>query len=85
MVLLRLRRPDPRLNKKKFVLIKCPKCGASRGGEAKHKSWKCFKCNYTMNRKNTRLLWDPDNPEEVGLGREVVDKKKPYNQEGTKG
>lgn len=31
-----------------------------------------------MNRKNTRTLWDPDNPEEVGLGREVVDKKKKY-------
>ena len=78
MVLLRLRRIDPSLNKKKFVLLKCPKCGSSRGGEEKHKSWKCFKCNYVMNRKNTRLLWDPNSPEMVGLGREVVDKKKPY-------
>ncbi len=78
MVLYRLRNIDPRMNKKKYVLIKCPKCGQSRGGEEKHKSWKCFRCNYTMNRKNTRLLWDPNNPEEVGNGREAVDKKKPY-------
>lgn len=74
----RLRRIDPRLNEKKFVLLKCPKCGQSRGGQSKYKSWKCFKCNYTMNRKNTRTLWDPDNPQEVGFGREVVDKKKKY-------
>ena len=85
MVLLRLRKIDPELNKKKFVLIKCPKCGTSRGGEAKYKSWRCFKCNYVMNRRNTRLQWDPNNPEEVGLGREVVDKKKDYKQEGLKG
>jgi hypothetical protein len=31
-----------------------------------------------MNRKNTRILWDPDNAEEVGNGRVAVDKKKPY-------
>ena len=31
-----------------------------------------------MNRKNTRILWDPNNPEEVGNGRVAVDKKKPY-------
>ena len=74
----RMRKIDTHLNKKKYVLLKCPKCGQSRGGEEKHKSWKCFKCNYTMNRKNTRTLWDPDNAEEVGLGREVVDKKKKY-------
>ena len=74
----RLRKINPRLNEKKFVLLKCPKCGQSRGGESKYKSWKCFKCNYTMNRKNTRTLWDPDNPQEVGFGREVVDKKKKY-------
>ena len=78
MGVYRMRKIDPHLNKKKFVLLKCPKCGQSRGGEEKHKSWKCFKCNYTMNRKNTRLLWDPNSPEMVGLGREVVDKKKPY-------
>ena len=28
----RLREINPRLNEKKFVLIKCPKCGQSRGG-----------------------------------------------------
>ena len=78
MVLLRMREINPRLNKKKYVLIKCPKCGQSRGGEAKHKSWRCFRCGYVMNRKNTRILWDPDNAEEVGNGREAVDKKKPY-------
>ena len=78
MVLPRMRKIDPRLNEKKYVLIKCPKCGQSRGGEAKHKSWRCFRCGYVMNRKNTRTLWDPNNPEEVGLGREAVDKKKPY-------
>ena len=78
MVLPRMRKIDPRLNEKKYVLIKCPKCGQSRGGEAKHKSWRCFRGGYVMNRKNTRTLWDPNNPEEVGLGREAVDKKKPY-------
>ena len=79
MALYRVRSIDPLMNKKKFVLLKCPKCGQSRGGEEKHKSWRCFKCNYTMNRKNTRLLWDPDNAEEVGKGREIIDNKKKYN------
>ena len=74
----RMRKIDPHLNKKKYVLIKCHRCGQSRGGEAKHKSWKCFKCGYTMNRKNTRPLWDPDSPEFVGKGREIIDKKKKY-------
>ena len=32
MVLYGLRNINPRMNKKKFVLIKCPKCGQSRGG-----------------------------------------------------
>ena len=78
MALYRVRSIDPLMNKKKFVLLKCPKCGQSRGGEEKHKSWRCFKCNYTMNRKNTRLLWDPDNAEEVGNGRVIIDQKKKY-------
>ena len=65
MGVCRLRRIDPRLNEKKFVLIKCPKCGQSRGGEAKHKSWKCFRCGYTMNRKNTKIQGRPDNPVEA--------------------
>ena len=85
MALRRLRKIDPELNKKKFVLIKCPKCSKSRGGGAKYQSWKCFGCGYSMNRRNTRIQWDPNNPEEVGLGREVVDKKKDYKQEGLKG
>ncbi len=75
---MRLRKIDPELNKKKFVLIKCPKCRKSRGGESKHQSWKCFGCGYSMNRKNTRIQWDLNSPEMIGEGREILDKKKEY-------
>jgi transposase-like protein len=80
-----LRKIDPELNKKKFVLIKCPKCRKSRGGESKHQSWKCFGCGYSMNRKNTRIQWDLNSPEMIGEGRKILDKKKPYKEKEAKG
>ena len=49
----------------KYIVIQCPKCYAYRAGEDKHKSWKCYRCNYSMNRKNTRIQGRPDNPAEV--------------------
>jgi len=49
----------------RFVVIRCPKCYTYRAGEAKHKSWKCYRCNYSMNRKNTKIQGKPNNPSEV--------------------
>ena len=38
-----------------FYVLRCPKCYTCRAGSDKNKSWTCFKCNYVMNRKNTRV------------------------------
>ena len=47
------------------IVVRCPKCYAYRAGEDKHKSWKCYRCNYSMNRKNTKIQGKPNNTEEV--------------------
>ena len=36
-------------------IIKCPKCYKTRAGESRYKSWKCFRCGYVMNKKNTKI------------------------------
>ena len=38
-----------------FYVLRCPKCYTCRAGSDKNKSWTCFKCNYVMNRKNTKV------------------------------
>ena len=38
-----------------FYVLRCPKCYTCRAGNDKHKSWKCFKCKYVMNRKHPRV------------------------------
>jgi len=38
-----------------FYVLRCPKCYTCRAGNDKNKSWKCFKCKYRMNRKNTKI------------------------------
>jgi len=36
-------------------ILRCPKCYTTRAGESKYKSWKCFRCGYSMNKKNTKI------------------------------
>jgi ribosomal protein L37AE/L43A len=48
-----------------YFILRCPKCYTYRAGQDKHKSWKCYKCNYSMNRKNTRVQAKPNNIKEV--------------------
>ena len=38
-----------------FYVLRCPKCYTCGAGNDKNKSWKCFKCKYVMNRKNTKI------------------------------
>ena len=38
-----------------FYVLRCPKCYVYRTGEAKNKSWRCYRCQYNMNRKNTKI------------------------------
>ena len=38
-----------------FYVLRCPKCYVYRAGNDKNKSWRCFKCQYNMNRKNTKI------------------------------
>ena len=45
-------------------ILKCPKCYTTRAGESKYKSWKCFRCGYVMNKKNTKIQAETINVEE---------------------
>ena len=36
-------------------ILKCPKCYTTRAAESRYKSWKCFRCGYVMNKKNTKI------------------------------
>jgi len=46
------------------VILKCPKCYRTRAGESRYKSWKCFRCGYVMNKKNTKIQAETKNIEE---------------------
>ena len=48
-----------------FYVLRCPKCYVYRAGRDKNKSWKCFRCNYNMNIKNTKIQGRANNIEEV--------------------
>jgi len=45
-------------------ILKCPKCYTIRAGESRYKSWKCFRCNYVMNKKNTQIQAETINVDE---------------------
>jgi len=36
-------------------ILRCPKCYTTRAGESRYKSWRCFRCGYSMNKKNTKI------------------------------
>lgn len=38
-----------------FYVLRCPKCYVYRAGNDKNKSWRCFRCQYNMNIKNTKI------------------------------
>ena len=59
-------------------ILKCPKCYKTRAAEDKYKSWKCFKCGYVMNRKNTKIQARTINIEENQYVINELDKKKKY-------
>jgi len=61
-----------------FYVLRCPKCYTSRAGEVQYKSWKCFKCGYSMNRKNTRVQAKTITIEEVQYVIDKIDNKKKY-------
>ena len=48
-----------------FYVLRCPKCYTYRAGDDKNKSWRCFKCQYNMNRKNTKVQAKAISVEEV--------------------
>ncbi len=48
-----------------FYVLRCPKCYTYRAGDDKNKSWRCFKCQYNMNRKNTKVQAKAINVDEV--------------------
>ena len=48
-----------------FFVLRCPKCYTYRTGDDKNKSWRCFKCQYNMNRKNTKVQAKANTVEEV--------------------
>jgi len=47
------------------MVVRCPKCYAYRAADDKHKSWRCYRCNYSMNKKNTRIQGRANNIEEI--------------------
>jgi ribosomal protein L37AE/L43A len=48
-----------------FYVLRCPKCYVYRTGESKNKSWRCYRCQYNMNRKNTKIQAKANTIEEV--------------------
>jgi len=56
-------------------ILKCPKCHRTRAGESRYKSWKCFKCNYVMNKKNTKIQAETINIEENQYVIDIIRKK----------
>ena len=43
-----------------------------------YKSWKCFKCGYVMNRKNTKIQARTISIKETQYVIDILDKKKEY-------
>jgi len=56
-------------------ILRCPKCYTTRAGESKCKSWKCFRCGYSMNRKNTKVQAKTINIEENQYVIDILNKK----------
>jgi len=56
-------------------ILKCPKCYKTRAGESRYKSWKCFRCGYVMNKKNTKIQAETINIKENQFIIETLDKK----------
>ena len=56
-------------------ILRCPKCYTTRAGESKYKSWKCFRCGYSMNRKNTKVQAKTINIEENQYVIDILNKK----------
>jgi len=59
-------------------ILKCPKCYKTRAGLEKNKSWKCFRCGYVMNKKNTKIQATTISLEENQYVIDKLDKKKEY-------
>ena len=47
------------------IVVRCPKCYVYRAADDKNKTWRCYRCNYSMNKKNTKIQGRANNIEEV--------------------
>jgi len=56
-------------------IIKCPKCYKTRAAESRYKSWKCFRCGYVMNKKNTKIQAETINIKENQIVINSLDNK----------
>ena len=61
-----------------WYILKCPKCYKTRAGLTKNKSWKCFRCGYSMNLKNTKVQAKTISIKENQEVINKLDKKKEY-------
>ncbi len=61
-----------------FYVLKCPKCYTCRAAEDKYKSWKCFKCGYSMTKKNTKIQAETISIKETQYIIDLLDNKKNY-------
>ena len=59
-------------------ILKCPKCYKTRAAEDRYKSWKCFKCGYVMNKRNTKIQARTISIEENQYVINELDKKNEY-------
>ena len=59
-------------------ILKCPKCYKTRAGLTKNKSWKCFRCGYSMNKNNTKIQATTISVKENQEVIDRLDKKKKY-------
>jgi ribosomal protein L37AE/L43A len=56
-------------------ILKCPKCYKTRAAESRYKSWKCFRCGYVMNKKNTKIQAETINIKENQIVINSLDNK----------